>query len=134
VNVVGKTATKEGTDNVIGRILLAVLFVFAGSFHFIAPQLYLKIVPPYLPAHLPIVYISGAAEILGGIGLLIRFTRQAAAWGLVVLLIAVLPANIYMATAHLPIPGVMGQSWAQWLRIPLQLPLIYWAWLYTRTP
>jgi uncharacterized membrane protein len=119
---------------VIGRILLAVLFVFAGSFHFIAPQLYLKIVPPYLPAHLPIVYISGAAEILGGIGLLIRFTRQAAAWGLVVLLIAVLPANIYMATAHLPIPGVMGQSWAQWLRIPLQLPLIYWAWLYTRTP
>ena len=114
--------------------MLAGLFIIAGSLHFIAPPLYLKIVPPYLPVHLPIVYISGAAEILGGIGLLIPSTRQAAAWGLVALLIAILPANIYMATAHLPAPGIMGQSWAQWLRIPLQLPLIYWAWLYTRTP
>ncbi len=127
------TATKEGTANVNARSLLAILFIFAGGLHFIAPQPYINIVPPYLPAHLPIVYISGAAEILGGIGLLIRVTRQAAAWGLVVLLVAVLPANIYMATAHLPAPGLMGQSWAQWLRIPLQLPLIYWAWLYTRT-
>jgi uncharacterized membrane protein len=119
---------------VIGRVILGLLFIISGSLHFIAPQPYVKIVPPYLPAHLPIVYISGAAEILGGIGLLLPSTRQAAAWGLVVLLIAILPANIYMATAHLPAPGVMGQSWAQWLRVPLQLPLIYWAWLYTRTP
>jgi uncharacterized membrane protein len=114
--------------------MLAGLFILAGALHFVAPQLYLKIVPPYLPAHLPIVYISGAAEILGGFGLLVPATRQAAAWGLVALLIAVLPANIYMATAHLAVPGVMGQSWAQWMRIPLQLPLIFWAWLYTRTP
>jgi uncharacterized membrane protein len=119
---------------VIGRVILGLLFIISGSLHFIAPQPYVKIVPPYLPAHLPIVHISGAAEILGGIGLLIPSTRHAAAWGLVVLLIAILPANIYMATAHLPAPGVMGQSWAQWLRVPLQLPLIYWAWLYTRTP
>ena len=88
--------------------------------------------PPYLPAHLAIVYISGAAEILGGLGLLFAPTRQAAAWGLVALLIAILPVNIYMATAHLYTPGIMGQSWAQWLRIPLQIPLIYLAWLYTR--
>jgi uncharacterized membrane protein len=119
---------------VIGRVILAILFLLSGCLHFIAPQTYIKIVPPYLPAHLPIVYISGAAEILGGIGLLIPSTRQVAAWGIVILLIAILPANIYMATAHLPAPGVMGQSWAQWLRVPLQLPLIYWAWLYTRTP
>jgi hypothetical protein len=39
-----------------------------------------------------------------------------------------------MATAHLPAPGIMGQTWAQWLRIPLQLPLVFWAWFYTRTP
>jgi uncharacterized membrane protein len=128
------TAAKEGTANVTGRVILVILFILSGSLHFIAPQLYLKIVPPYLPAHLPIVYISGAAEALGGIGLLIPSTRRAAAWGLVVLLIAILPANIYMATAHLPAPGVMGHGWAQWLRVPLQLPLIYWAWLYTRTP
>jgi uncharacterized membrane protein len=116
----------------IGRIILALIFILAGSLHFIAPQLYVRIVPPYLPAHLPIVYISGAAEILGGIGLLVPSTRQAAAWGLIALLIAILPANIYMASAHLAAPGMMGQSWAQWLRVPLQLPLIYWVWLCTR--
>jgi uncharacterized membrane protein len=118
----------------IGRILLAALFLIAGSLHFFLPAIYLKIIPPWLPVHLAILYVSGAAEILGGLGLLYPPTRQAAAWGLVALLIAVLPANIYMATAHLAAPGIMGQSWAQWLRIPLQFPLIVWAWLYTRTP
>lgn len=116
----------------IARTFLAILFIAAGALHFLIPQLYLRIMPPYLPAHLLLVQISGAAEILGGVGLLIPATRQAAAWGLVALLIAVMPANIYMATAHLAVPGIMGQSWAQWARIPLQLPLIYWAWLYTR--
>lgn len=115
-----------------GRIILAILFILAGGLHFRIPLLYLKIMPPYLPAPLLLIYISGAAEILGGIGLLIPVTRHAAAWGLVALLIAVMPANIYMATSHIPFPGVMGQSWAQWARLPLQLPLIYWAWLYTR--
>jgi uncharacterized membrane protein len=116
----------------IGRVLLALLFMLSGTLHFLAPHLYLRIMPPYLPVPLTLVYISGTAEILGGAGLLIPSTRQAAAWGLVALLIAVLPANIYMATAHLSAPGIMGQSWAQWLRIPLQIPLIYWAWIYTR--
>ncbi len=117
----------------IGRVLLGVLFLLSGSLHFLAPHLYLRIMPPYLPSPLALVYISGAAELLGGAGLLIPSTRQVAAWGLVALLIAVLPANIYMATAHLSAPGIMGHSWAQWLRIPLQVPLICWAWLYTRT-
>jgi uncharacterized membrane protein len=116
----------------IGRILLAVLFVISGTLHFIAPRVYARIIPPLLPAPLALVYISGAAEILGGIGLLIPATRHVAAWGLVALLIAILPANIHMATAHIRAPGIMGKSWTQWLRIPLQLPLIYWAWLYTR--
>ena len=115
----------------IGRILLAALFLVAGTLHFVIPQPYLKIMPPYLPAPLTLIYISGAAEILGGLGLLLPATRQLAAWALVALLICVLPANIHMAAAHLQAPGIMGQSWAQWLRVPLQLPMIYWAWLYT---
>jgi uncharacterized membrane protein len=116
----------------IGRILLASLFLISGMLHFLAPAIYLQIMPPWLPAHRLLVYISGAAELLGAIGLLVPATRHAAAWGLVVLLVAVLPANIYMATSHLRMPGIMGQSWAQWLRVPLQLPLIYWAWFCTR--
>ena len=114
------------------RTILAVLFLVAGSLHFLIPQPYLKIMPPVLPAPLLLVYISGVAEIMGGAGLLLAPTRRIAAWGLTALLVAVLPANIYMAAAHLPFPGIVGQSWAQWLRVPLQLPLIYWCWLYTR--
>jgi uncharacterized membrane protein len=79
-----------------------------------------------------LVYISGGAELLGGIGLLVYSTRKAAAWGLVALLIAVWPANVYMASVHLQYPGLLGQSWAQWFRVLLQIPLIYWAWTYTR--
>jgi uncharacterized membrane protein len=116
----------------IGRTILAALFLFSGLLHFIVSQMYMRIVPPYLPRHLVLVYMSGAAEILGGLGLIITATRHAAAWGLVALLIAAWPANIYMATAHVPFPGIMGQNWAQWLRVPLQIPLIYWAWMYTR--
>lgn len=115
-----------------GRIILAILFVASGSLHLVAPQIYLKIIPPALPAPLFLVYISGAAEILGGLGLVLPSTRRAAAWGLVVLLIAVFPANVYMATAHVHFSGFIGQSWAQWARLPLQLPLIYRAWLYTK--
>lgn len=116
----------------VGRIVLAILFVGSGALHFVIPQAYLRVMPPVLPQPLTLIYISGVAELLGGFGLLLPITRRAAAWGLAALLVAVWPANVYMAIAHLPIPGVMGQSWAQWLRVPLQLPLIYWAWTYTR--
>jgi uncharacterized membrane protein len=115
-----------------GRVILGLIFIVAGTLHFVIPDAYLRIMPPYLPAHLLLIDISGAAEILGGIGLLVPSTRRVAAWGLVALLIAVWPANIYTAAAHLPLPGLAGQSWMQWMRIPLQLPLIYWAWMYTR--
>ena len=114
----------------IGRTLLAILFLIAGSLHFLIPQVYVKIMPPALPAPLTLVYLSGIAEILGGLGLLLPLTRHAAAWGLMTLLIAVLPANINMVVDHTRFASI--PLWALWLRIPLQLPLIYWAWLYTR--
>jgi uncharacterized membrane protein len=78
------------------------------------------------------VLLSGAAEIAGGLGVLfpVPAVRRAAAWGLVALLIAVMPANVYMVTGHARFPGV--PLWAVWARLPLQLPLIWWAWLYTR--
>ncbi|HUZ93366.1 MAG TPA: hypothetical protein VMU57_00480 [Edaphobacter sp.] len=114
-----------------GRVILALIFMVAGTLHFVIPQAYLRIMPPQLPAPLLLINISGVAEILGG-GLLVPSTRRLAAWGLVALLIAVWPANIYTAAAHLPLPGLAGQSWVQWMRVPLQLPLIYWAWMYRR--
>lgn len=82
----------------IGLVFAAVFYVVAGMLHFIKTDAYLRIMPPYIPWHLAMVRISGVFEILGGLGLMLTRTRRAAAWGLVTLLIAVFPANLYMAT------------------------------------
>lgn len=115
----------------IFRILLAAFIVTAGILHFVTPAPFVKIVPDYLPAHLEIVYISGFFEILGGIGLLVPFVSQAAAWGLIALFIAVFPANINMAINNIDI-GIPLEPWMLWARLPLQGVLIAWAWWLTR--
>lgn len=104
----------------------AVLFVGAGVLHFRYPESYVKIVPPFLPWPLAMVYISGVAEIAGGIGLLARQLRRYAGWGLAVLLIAVFPANVYMAMDHVPVTANPLPDWILWARLPLQFLLIWW--------
>jgi uncharacterized membrane protein len=113
-------------------VLLAAFFVVAGIMHFVVPEAHVRIVPPALPVPRLLVVLSGIAEILGGAGLLLSSTRRAAAWGLVVLLVAVFPANIYTAVSHVPFPGIFGKSWVQWLRLPLQIPLILWTLRFAR--
>jgi uncharacterized membrane protein len=115
-----------------GLVPLTILLVVSGVLHLLWPEPYLRIMPPFLPWPKALVWISGVAEIAGGIGLLLPKFRRAAAYGLVALLIAVFPANVYMAVAHVPFSGLMGASWAQWLRLPLQIPLILWALYYAR--
>ena len=110
--------------------MLAALFVVAGTMHFVLSTAYVKVMPPWLPAPLLLVQISGLAEILGGLGLLVPATRVFAAWGLVALLVAVLPANTQMALDHARWPAI--PVWALWARVPVQAPLIWWAWVYTR--
>jgi uncharacterized membrane protein len=108
-----------------GVVLLGALFIVAGVMHFAAPGSYVKIMPPMLPAPWLLVYASGIFEMLGGVGLMVPGTRRWAAWGLVALLVAVWPANVYMAM----VPGrfPMIPVWALWVRVPLQIPLIVWA-------
>jgi uncharacterized membrane protein len=115
-----------------GRTVMGALYIAAGALHFLITPRYVAIMPPYLPAPRLLVLISGAAEIAGGVGVLLPIAalRQAAAWGLVALLLAVMPANINMAVHPGAFPGI--PIWVLWLRLPLQLPLIYWAWRYTR--
>ncbi|MBF9235941.1 DoxX family membrane protein [Hymenobacter sp. BT683] len=119
------------TVSSLSRYGLALLFVLAGSWHFVQPSTYLAIMPPPLPQPLALVYISGFFEILGGLGLLFRRTQRVAAWGLLALLVAVFPANVYMALAYeqLGIPG-----WVAWGRLPLQLPLLWLVWRTMRQP
>jgi uncharacterized membrane protein len=107
------------------RVLAAVFFVVAGMFHFLKPELYCQIMPPYFPAPHLLVAISGAAEIAGGIGLFIPPLRGAAGWGLIALLVAVFPANIYM----LQHPGQFHFApWILWARLPFQGVFIVWVW------
>jgi uncharacterized membrane protein len=115
----------------ISRLLQATVYLTTGTLHFLATGRYIAIMPPYLPAHRALVLLSGAAEIAGGLGLLapIPAIRRAAAWGIIALLVAVMPANLYMVTAHARFPAI--PLWILIGRLPLQLPLIYWAWLYT---
>jgi uncharacterized membrane protein len=112
------------------RYLLPALYITAGTLHFLFTRTYESIMPDYLPAHRELVLISGGAEIAGGLGLLHPRTRIPAAWGIVLLLIAVMPSNLWMAQHPNRYPSI--PQWALWLRLPLQLPLIYWAWRYTR--
>ena len=110
------------------RLALALLFIVAGTLHFLIPAPYRGIMPPWLPAHAALVAISGAAEIAGGIGLLLPQTRRAAGIGLIVLLIAVFPANIQMLLLY----RARGVPWwgelLLWLRLPLQVLLIWGVW------
>jgi len=105
--------------------ILVVLFVGAGLLHFFQPAPYLRIMPPALPAPRLLVLLSGATEVVGGLGLLWPTTRRWAAWGLLALLLAVFPANVYMLQIHeqLHLP-----AWAAWARLPLQPLLMWWVW------
>jgi len=117
--------------------VMSVLYVVAGVMHFVAPELYVRIVPPFLPFPLALVYISGVAEVALGVGLVFERTRRYAAWGIIALLVAVFPANVYMATSGVVIEGAPEaiadrSDAARWGRLPLQAVLVAWAWWYTR--
>jgi uncharacterized membrane protein len=109
--------------------------VTIGCLHFTHVQVFASIVPAYLPAPEVLVYVSGVMEGALGVALLVERTRVLAAWGLMALYIAVFPANINMALhPDLQIAGLDAHipEAALWLRLPLQLGLLYWAYLYTR--
>jgi uncharacterized membrane protein len=120
------------TAQKIGLASAAVFYVGAGVLHFRSPEFYLRIMPPYIPWHVAMVQVSGAFEILGGLGLLIPSTRRAAAWGLVALLIAVFPANLYMATNPIETGAASMAPLLRWGRLPVQLLLIWWVLWCTR--
>ncbi len=115
-----------------GLAPLSTLFIVGGLLHFVFPEVYLRIMPPFLPGPRMLLGRRGVAAIAGGLGLLLSRFRRAAAYSLTILLVAVFPANVYMAVAHVPFPGVFGESWFQWLRLPLQIPIILWSLHYRR--
>ena len=115
------------------RWLLAPLFVGAGANHFRDPDFYVRIMPPYLPWHAQLIFLSGVGELLCGLGVLFPPTRRLAAWGTIALLVAVFPANIHVAFNNVPVFGAKeGAGALGYVRLPFQAVLIAWAWWYTR--
>jgi len=112
------------------KFLLACLFIVAGLLHFLKTGFYLKIMPPYLPFPGQLVMASGFASIILGILLMIRKTTPFAAWGIILFLIAVFPANVFMAFHHEIFPSI--PVWLKGARLPVQGLLILWAYRYTR--
>jgi uncharacterized membrane protein len=115
------------------RWLLSLFVVAAGIGHFVKSEDFIRMVPAMLPAPALLVYISGVAEIAGGVGLQIARTRKWAALGLILLFIAVFPANINMAIHHISPTATPMEPWKLWARLPLQFVLIAWAW-WVRKP
>jgi uncharacterized membrane protein len=112
------------------RIVVALFFIYAGYSHFTKARFFYKITPPYLhPWKEPINVIVGVAEIAGGLGLLMPLTQSWAAWGILVLLVAVFPANIYMLTSRGA--GMTIKMWFLWLRLPLQFALMALVYQFT---
>lgn len=112
------------------KYLLGVLFMLAGVNHFVSTPFYVNIMPPFLPWHTALVYVSGVAEIVLGAMLCVRSTERLAAWGLIALVVAVTPANLHMAL-HTDLYPQFSPV-ALWLRLPLQGALIVWVYCYTR--
>jgi uncharacterized membrane protein len=113
------------------RWLLGVAFVGAGINHFVMPRPYERIVPPSMrDRSRSLVAISGVAEIVGGLGVLLPWTRRSAGLGLVALLVAVFPANLYMARTPQHFRKI--PRWALYARLPLQPMMMLWAWKATR--
>jgi len=110
-------------------VVMAVLYVVAGVNHFINPQFYAKLMPAFLPAPMTLIYLSGVAEIVLGVGLLVPLIRPYAAWGIIAMLVVFMLIHVPMAVY----PEHFGVSWQlAWARIPIQFVLIAWAYWHTR--
>ena len=114
----------------ISLCIMAAFYFGAGIYHFLRPELYEKIMPGWLPWQRALIYITGACEILFSILLFPITTRRAAAWGIIILLILVFPANVQMMLNywHQRHPGL----WLSILRLPMQALLIWWAYGFTQ--
>ena len=114
-------------------VLMGVFYILAGANHFRDSGFYVPMMPGYLPLHLPLIFLSGLAEMVLGAAVLLPPLRRPAAWGIILLLIAIFPANIHIAVHNVPLGGAQqGAGIWNWVRLPLQGVLILWAWWYTQ--
>ena len=112
----------------IGLYIMAGMYIVAGLMHFIRPKMYMRIMPRYLPNHKALVYLSGLAEIIVGIGLCIPALKAISIYGIIAMLAMFLLVHFYMLSGKKASAGI--PKWILILRLPLQFGLMYWAWIY----
>lgn len=110
--------------------LMAAMYVFGGIMHFLKPKAYLRIMPRYLPNHKALVFLSGLAEVLLGIGLCFSISKNSSIYGIIAMLIVFLTVHFYMLSGKKEAAGI--PKWILLLRIPLQFGLMYWAYWYLK--
>jgi uncharacterized membrane protein len=108
---------------------MTVLYIVAGLNHFIHPEFYIKIMPPWIPLHEELVFVSGICEVLFALLLIYPFTRRFGAWCIIGLLIVIFPANIQMMLDYQHENNPL--LWLTILRLPIQILLIWWAYNFT---
>jgi uncharacterized membrane protein len=115
---------------------LAALFLFVGTMHFVRPAFFLPLMPGWLPAHAELVALSGLAELVTGVLLLVPAWRVLGGWLAFATLLAVWPANWHHALSggisHPDLPRAMADATVAWVRLPMQIPLLWWAWWVAR--
>lgn len=124
----GHARADGGRSVPVSTVILASIFIVGGLVHLFRPDIYRPVMPRWLPAHDALILISGVAELLGGAGLVVRRSRWYAGVGLILLLIAVFPANVEMLRVYRARDVSSGVEALLWLRLPFQAVLIWWVW------
>lgn len=109
---------------------MGTIYIIAGIMHFIKPKVYLRIMPKYLPYHKPLVFLSGLAEIVLGMGLFFRTTKNLSIYGIIAMLILFLLVHFYMLSSEKASAGL--PKWLLLIRLPIQFILMYWAFIYLK--
>ena len=117
----------------ISLFIMAIFYLIAGLNHFINPEGYLRLIPAYLPTPVILNLVAGVCEVCFGLGLFFKETRKLSAWGIILMLLAFIPAHIYFIQLDSCIEnGLCLSPWIGWFRLLVIHPLlIYWAYLYT---
>ncbi len=112
----------------VGFYIMAVIYILAGLMHFVKPKTYMRVMPKYLPNHKALVFWSGIAEILLGVGLCIPVLKVISIYSIIAMLAVFLMVHFYMLGNEKAAAGV--PTWILILRLPLQFGLMYWAFSY----
>lgn len=118
--------TRHGLVRTLGRLVLGAFLMAAGTGHFLAPETFLAQVPPWMPARMLVVYVSGVVELVLGAALLVGYRRVLVGWVVAAFFVAIFPGNISQAVTGADAFG-LDTATARWARLAFQPVLVVWA-------